>query len=49
MRAELAEATAWAERGHEVALGQWKLTGPGTGPEVAGLAGSAGAESHKRR
>jgi beta-galactosidase len=32
MRAELAEATAWAERGHEVAVGQWQLTAPGTVP-----------------
>ena len=36
MRAELAEATAWAERGHEVALGQWKLTGPGLVPKLPG-------------
>jgi beta-galactosidase len=28
MRAELAEATAWAEQGHEVALGQCDLTAP---------------------
>jgi beta-galactosidase len=32
MRAELAEATAWAGRGHEVAVGEWQLTAPGTVP-----------------
>jgi beta-galactosidase len=30
LRAELAAATEWADRGHEVALGQFELTKPGT-------------------
>jgi len=34
MRAQLAEATAWSERGHEVAVGQWQLTAPGTVPAL---------------
>jgi beta-galactosidase len=34
IRAELAEATAWAERDHEVAVGQCELTAPGTIPAL---------------
>ena len=41
LRAELAAATEWADRGHEVALGQFELTQPGNDHHAAGLAGSA--------
>ena len=34
VRAELAEGTAWADRGHEVALGQFDLTAPESVPQL---------------
>jgi hypothetical protein len=34
VRAELADATPWADAGHEVALGQFELTAPGTIPSL---------------
>ncbi len=48
MRAELAEATAWAERGHEVALGQWKLTGPGLVPKLPGWPAAPSREPQEK-
>jgi beta-galactosidase len=47
VRAELADATPWADAGHEVALGQFELTAPGTIPSLPAWPAPPSSEPHE--